>query len=57
MMGGQWFEELFGDPNTVNDDTLVNTALESLYTQLEISQEPSDCHVTVQKVNSCDKNN
>ena len=57
MMGGEWFEELFGDPNTVNDDTLVNTALQSLYTQLEISQEPSDCHVTVQKVNSCDKNN
>ena len=57
MMGGQWFEELFGDPNTVKDDTLVNTALQSLHTQLEISQEPSDCYVTVQKVNSYDKNN
>lgn len=57
MMGGEWFEELFGDPNTVKDDTLVNIALQSLHTQLEISQEPSDCHVTVQKVNSYNKIN
>ena len=56
-MGGEWFEELFGDPNTVKDDTLVNIALQSLHTQLEISQEPSDCHVTVQKVNSYNKIN
>lgn len=52
-MGGHWFEELFGDPNTVSEDRLVEAALESLHIQLGINASPDQCMVSVLKVSSC----
>ena len=49
-MGGEWFRELFGDPDTVKIDTLTNAALESLHHQLGIKQDPLDFNITLQKV-------
>ena len=50
MMGGEWFEELFGDPSTVSEDTILSTALEALQQQLGISQQPSHTIVSIEKV-------
>ena len=53
MMGGEWFEELFGDPSTVSEDTILSTALEALQQHLGISQQPSHTIVSVEKVGCC----
>ena len=51
MMGGHWFDELFGDPNTVSSDTLVEEALHSLYYQTKMgSVDPEHVIVNVLKV-------
>ena len=50
-MGGHWFDELFGDPNTVSSDTLVEEALHSLYYQTKMgSVDPEHVIVNVLKV-------
>ncbi|XP_011405872.1 PREDICTED: protoporphyrinogen oxidase-like [Amphimedon queenslandica] len=49
MMGGEWFQELFGDPETIRSSTLSDIALKSLHTQLGISSDPLDCIATIQK--------
>lgn len=53
-MGGQWFEELFGDLNTVSKDYLAEAALQSLHSQLGLSSSvvPDQCIVSVLKVSS-----
>lgn len=50
MMGGEWFEELFGDPSAVTEETILSTALETLNEHLGISQPPSHSIVSVEKV-------
>ena len=52
-MGGEWFEELFGDPSTASEDTILSTALETLHKHLGISQQPSHTIVSIEKV-QCD---
>ena len=52
MMGGEWFEELFGDPFTVSEDTILSTALEALQQHLGISQQPSHTIVSIEKVHA-----
>lgn len=49
-MGGEWFEELFGNPNTVDTSTISTAALKALHTQLGITKDPTDCIVNVHKV-------
>lgn len=49
-MGGEWFQEFFGDPETIRSSTLSDIALKSLHTQLGISSDPLDCIATIQKV-------
>ena len=49
-MGGSWFEELFGDPETIKASTLSDIALKSLNAQLGISSDPLDCIASIQKV-------
>ena len=49
-MGGEWFEELFGSPATVKEETMKSTALEALREHLDITQEPSHTIVSVHKV-------
>lgn len=41
MLGGEWFQELFGDPSTCQKDTLSQTALEELHKHLGITAQPS----------------
>lgn len=40
MLGGEWFEQLFGDPDTVSDDVITQAALEDLEEHLGITQLP-----------------
>ena len=51
-MGGEWFNELFGDPSTASEDTILATALETLQEHLGISQEPSHTIVSIEKVHA-----
>ena len=50
MMGGEWFEELFGNPAKVKEETIKSTALEALKEHLGITQEPSHTIVSIHKV-------
>lgn len=49
-MGGEWFEELFGDPSTASEDTILSTALETLQEHLGITQQPSHAITSIEKV-------
>ena len=49
-MGGEWFEELFGSPAEVKEETIKSTALEALQEHLGITQEPSHTIVSIHKV-------
>lgn len=50
MMGGEWFEEFFGSPAEVKEETIKSTALEALQEHLGITQEPSHTIVRIHKV-------
>ena len=50
MLGGQWFEQLFGDPDTVSDDVITRAALEDLEEHLGITQQPSNAITRIHKV-------
>ncbi len=52
MLGGEWFEELFGDPDNVNGESLVETALQSVCDQTGMSStiDPNHCYVNILKV-------
>ncbi|XP_071841904.1 protoporphyrinogen oxidase-like [Apostichopus japonicus] len=49
MMGGEWFEELFGDPEVVCKDKLLLTALESIKAHLNIHEKPIYSNVSVHR--------
>lgn len=50
-MGGHWFEELFGDPNSVSEESLAQAALQSLHDQTGMSPvDPQQCIVNILKV-------
>ena len=50
MLGGEWFEELFGSPDTAKEETIKSAALETLQEHLGITQEPSYTVVNIHKV-------
>ena len=51
MMGGYWFKDLFGDPDDVKKEILVQTALQSLCDEVGIThQDPLYCVVNILKV-------
>lgn len=50
MMGGAWFQEVFGDPAAVTEERLLATATEAVSRQLGVSSAPSWSRVTLQKV-------
>lgn len=50
MLGGEWFEDLFGDPHIVNTGTIVQAALDALRDHLEITEEPTRVIAQVHKV-------
>ena len=49
MMGGAWFEELFGDPNNVDSDHLESIAIETVRDHLGITTTPIYSAVNVQQ--------
>ncbi|XP_038657008.1 V-type proton ATPase catalytic subunit A-like [Scyliorhinus canicula] len=49
MMGGSWFQESFGDPDTVPQDHLLQRALETVQNHLGITQKPLQSIIKVHK--------
>lgn len=49
-MGGHWFSDLFGDPESVNEGQLVAMARETIADHLGIRTEPTRVFVRIQKV-------
>ncbi len=50
MLGGHWFEELFGSPDSVELDTVSGAALQALDEHLGILGQPSHIITKVLKV-------
>lgn len=50
MLGGEWFEEMFGHPDAVNKDTIKQTALAELKSHLGITKEPIHAVSMIHKV-------
>lgn len=50
MTGGEWFEELFGDPSSVTHDKLLETSLRNVHKCLGIKDEPIRYDVNIHKV-------
>lgn len=51
-MGGDWFEEQFGDPSSVQSSVLEEQALSDLAHHMNIRNSPALVHTTIQQV-SC----
>ncbi|XP_070551894.1 protoporphyrinogen oxidase-like [Ptychodera flava] len=49
MMGGHWFNDLFGEADGVSPEFLLNTALETLKDHIGIAATPLKSLVTIQK--------
>ncbi len=52
MMGGHWFETIFGDVNQVTDNQLLSTAIEAAQHHLGIKEDPARYIVTLSKVSA-----
>lgn len=51
-MGGAWFSEVFGDPEEVREELLLQTAAQAVRTHLGVDAEPIWSNVSLQKVGS-----
>lgn len=49
MMGGKWFTNLFGDPESVTSEQLLSIAKQEIQKHLNISATPARCHVEILK--------
>ncbi|XP_041081775.1 protoporphyrinogen oxidase isoform X2 [Polyodon spathula] len=49
MMGGAWFSEVFGDPEEVKEEQLLQTAAQAVRTHLGVDAEPIWSNVSLQK--------
>ena len=49
MMGGRWFESLFGNPDKVNLDSLQDTAIDSVRKVLNVKSDPVSAFATLSK--------
>ncbi|XP_058865404.1 protoporphyrinogen oxidase-like isoform X2 [Acipenser ruthenus] len=49
MMGGAWFSEVFGDPEEVREELLLQTAAQAVRTHLGVDAEPIWSNVSLQK--------
>ncbi|KAA8591976.1 hypothetical protein FQN60_017350, partial [Etheostoma spectabile] len=49
MMGGAWFHEVFGPPDTVTEECLLARATEAVHCHLGVSSAPSWSRVTLQR--------
>lgn len=49
MMGGAWFQEVFGDPDHVSEDTLLSRAVSAVRQHLGVEQSPRWSSVAVHR--------
>lgn len=49
MMGGRWFERLFGNPNSVSSEDLLQIALDAVRRHLGITADPVRSQVVINK--------
>uniref|UniRef100_A0A8C7ZGZ6 Protoporphyrinogen oxidase n=1 Tax=Oryzias sinensis TaxID=183150 RepID=A0A8C7ZGZ6_9TELE len=54
MMGGAWFQEVFGDPESVTSERLLKQACEAVCRQLGVKAAPIWSHVSLQRVRQSD---
>ena len=50
MLGGEWFETLYGSPDKVNEESVVRSALEDLRLHLGITENPDHVLCKIHKV-------
>jgi len=50
MIGGEWFEDILGDVNHVDQNKVLNYALEAARLYLNINDDPIRYIVTINKV-------
>ena len=50
MMGGAWFDELFGHPDSAKSAMFEDVAIRSVAQQMKVKVDPSKVKVTIQKV-------
>ena len=50
MIGGEWFEELFGNPDEMSEDALAKVAIQELKDHLGMAEKPKITFSKVQKV-------
>ncbi len=50
MLGGEWFESLFGSPDEVSEEKMTEAALDELRVQLGLVKQPSQVLCRIHKV-------
>ena len=50
MLGGEWFEDLFGNPDEVSDEFIIGVAQEELRLHLGITSHPTSVLGKIHKV-------
>ena len=52
MMGGAWYEEMFGEVGEKTEDDFITLAIEAVREQLGIKEDPIRVQCLIQKVSS-----
>lgn len=50
MLGGEWFEDLFGNPDEVSNQSIIKVAREELRLHLGITADPTNVLGKINKV-------
>ncbi len=53
MIGGEWFEKIFGKTSEVSVEAVTEVAMEELQSHLGIKKQPTHFTTRIQKVCSC----
>lgn len=57
MLGGEWFEDLFGDPGAVTNESIIGVAMEELRRHLRITSDPINAMGRIHLVNNSKDSN
>ena len=52
MIGGEWFEQVLGPIDSVEEESVLNVALEAVRLYLKINSDPIRYIVTINKANN-----
>ena len=55
MLGGEWFEELFGSVDSVNENEILSVAIEAVREYLNIKSDPIRYIINIEKVRFSNK--